>query len=99
MHMGYDKAVTHLYRDYVHLGDLEEMRPNSHVCKGFERYKKVMEQDGTWIQRVVSYPTWYSYSGLHRKLASIEKRIEGHNWDKDVLEEILDWFEQHPVPH
>lgn len=94
MHMGYESAVTHLYRQYIYHAELT-LEPDSHIGEGFERFKKVVEQDGLWIKR-----SWGPYGHpspmiFPRMFADIAKRMAGRDWDKDALEEILDAFEHH----
>lgn len=93
MRMGYDKAVVDLYCRYINHYK-EELRPDFYVGKGFEHFKQVLQQDGTWINRHSINFSCFSQRPINLKLAKIAKRLEGRDWDKGVLDELLDWFEQ-----
>ena len=95
MDMGHDNAVVRLYREYIgHLDYEEELGFDSYVGNGFEHFKQVLQQDGTWISRDRIHYTGYLGMNIGLKLVDIAKRLEGRDWDKGVLDEILDWFEQ-----
>lgn len=95
MHMGYDNAVTRLYREYIGHRRLK-LEPDSHIGEGFEHFKEVVEQDGLWVKRGFGYGHCLPWLFKHM-FADIAKRMAGRDWDKGALEEILDAFE-HDLP-
>lgn len=93
MHMGYENAVTHLYREYIGHDKLE-VGADSHIGEGFDCFKEVIKQDGLWIKRRFGYGSPWLFQ---HTFADIAKRMAGRDWDKGALEEILDAFE-HDLP-